>query len=165
MRGDQRYVVLERGQRSDLDLVTGDKRLSEFDSYEVAVGEAGGGSVGNLPAKAKSTWQLLTQPSDRNFGELAWRVGLAIGGINLVLLGIGLSAANPRRAGSWNLLYALLAFVVYYNMLNLSQAWVASAKLTIGPTLLRLHGGMFVCAVSLLWWRERGLVLALRRAR
>jgi len=165
MRGDQRYVILERGQRSDLDLVNGDKRLSEFESYEVALGEAGGGSVGNLPTKAKTTWQLLTQPSDRNFGELAWRVGLAIGGINLVLLAIGLSAANPRRAGSWNLLYALLAFVVYYNMLNLSQAWVASAKLTIGPMLLLLHGGMFVFAVSLLWWRERGLVLALRRAR
>jgi lipopolysaccharide export system permease protein len=68
MRGDQRYVILERGQRSDLDLVSGDKRLSEFESYEVAVGEAGGGGVSNLPAKAKSTWQLLTQPSDRNFG-------------------------------------------------------------------------------------------------
>lgn len=165
MEDDQRYVVLERGQRSDLDLASGERRLSEFESYRVVAGEAASGGEDDLPAKARSTWQLLTQPTDRNFGELAWRIGLAIGGINLVLLAIGLSSANPRRAGSWNLLVALLAFVVYYNLLNLSQAWVGSAKMPIGPMLLLLHGGMFVFAVSLLWWRERGLTLSLARPR
>jgi lipopolysaccharide export system permease protein len=165
MQDDQRYVVLERGQRNDLDLATGDRRVSEFESYRVLAGEAASGGEGNLSPKARSTWQLLTQPNDRNFGELAWRLGLAVGGINLVLLAIGLSAANPRRAGSWNLLYALLAFVVYYNLLNLSQAWVATAKLAIGPMLLLLHGGMFVFAATLLWWRGGGFALAFGRRR
>ena len=31
---------------------------------------------------------------------------------NMLLLGIGLSATNPRRASNWNLLFALLGFVV-----------------------------------------------------
>jgi lipopolysaccharide export system permease protein len=165
MQGDERYVVLERGQRSDLDLVTGDKKLAEFDSYRVLAGEAAARGSDRLPAKARSTWQLLTQPTERHLGELAWRLGLAVGGINLVLLGIGISAANPRRGGSWNLLFALLAFVIYYNLLNLSQAWVASGQFAIAPVLAAVHGGMFVVAVTLLWWRERGVALRLRRRR
>ncbi|MBA3589446.1 LPS export ABC transporter permease LptF [Methylibium sp.] len=163
--GDQRFVVLEDGQRTDLELATGEKRLAEFESYRVLVGEALASGSDNLPAKARSTWQLLTQPTERHLGELAWRIGLALGGINLVLLGIGLAAANPRRAGNWNLLVALLAFVVYYNLLSLSQAWVASGTLAFGPALAVVHGGMFVVAVTLLWWRERGSSMVLRRRR
>ncbi|WP_428418909.1 LPS export ABC transporter permease LptF [Methylibium sp.] len=165
MDGDQRFVVLESGQRNDINLSTGERKLAQFDSYRVLAGEAVSSGADNLPPKARSTWELLTQPSNRHFGELAWRVGLAVGGINLVLLGIGLAGGNPRRAGSWNLLFALLAFVVYFNLLNLSQAWVASGKLDIGIVLLLIHGGSFVLAVTLLWWRERGASFALRRRR
>ena len=165
VEGDQRYVILERGQRSDLDLASGAKKLAEFDSYRVLAGEVAASGEDRLPPKARSTWQLLTQPNNRHLGELTWRLGLAVGGINLVLLGIGLSAGNPRRGGNWNLLLALLAFVVYYNLLNLSQTWVASAQLGVGPTLLMVHGGTFVIALLLIWWRARGSVILPRRRR
>jgi lipopolysaccharide export system permease protein len=162
MEGNERYVILERGQRSDLELKTGAKRLAQFDSYRVLAGEAAASGADHLPPRARSTWQLLTQPTNRHLGELTWRLGVAVGGINLVLLGIGLAAGNPRRAGNWNLLIALLAFVVYYNMLNLTQAWVASGRLTVGAALLAVHGGTFVLALSLLVWRDRGIGLGLR---
>lgn len=165
MDGDDRFVVLDSGQRSELDLSSGERRVAQFDSYRALAGEATSSRAERLPPKARSTWQLLTQPTPRHLGELAWRIGLAIGGINLVLLGVGLAAGNPRRAGSWNLLVALLAFVVYFNLLNLSQAWVASGQYAIGPVLLGLHGGMLAMAMALLLWRERGVSLALRRRR
>ncbi|HWH74853.1 MAG TPA: LPS export ABC transporter permease LptF [Methylibium sp.] len=159
----QRYAVLERGQRNDLDFASGEKRIARFDSYRILAGEAPRSVLDDLPPKARSTWALMTQPTSRHLGELTWRIGLAIGGINLVLLGIGLAAGNPRRGGSWNLLLALLTFVVYYNLLTLTQAWVASGKLAMLPTLLVVHGGTFALAVALLWWRERGVSLAGRQ--
>ncbi len=165
VEGDQRFIVLERGQRSDINLVTGERKLAQFDSYRVLAGDVAASGDDSLPPKARSTWELLTQPSNRHLGELIWRIGLALGGVNLVLLAIGLAAGNPRRAGSWNLLFALLAFVVYYNLLNLSQAWVAGGKLTPGNALLVVHGGVFVLALTLLWWRERGASFSLRRRR
>ena len=58
----------------------------------------------------------MRDPTARNQGELIWRLGLLFGAVNLVLLAIGLSATNPRRATNWNLLFALLGFVVYYNL-------------------------------------------------
>lgn len=165
MQGNDRFVVLERGERNDIDQTTGERTIARFDTYQVLAGDEISGSSGQLPPKALSTWQLATQPTPRNLGELTWRLGLALGCINLVLLGVGISAANPRRGGNWSLLIALLAFVIYFNMLNLTQAWVASGKLGMAATLVLVHGGTFVLAMSLLWWRERGASFSLRRPR
>lgn len=158
----QRYVVLEEGHRTDLDFVSGEKRLASFDSYRAVAGDAQRNSLDDLPPKARSTWDLMTQPTPRHLGELTWRLGLAAGSFNLVLLGIGLAAGNPRRAGSWNLLFALLTFVVYFNVLNLTQAWVGSGRAAMLPTLLLVHGGACFLALGILWWRERGVAFGRR---
>jgi lipopolysaccharide export system permease protein len=105
-----------------------------------------------------STADLLANPTARHQGELAWRVGLVLGAANLLLLGIALAASPPRRASNWNLLFALLAFVVYYNLINLTQAWVASGRLGLGAALVALHGGVFGLALLLLWWRDHAAV-------
>jgi lipopolysaccharide export system permease protein len=72
-----------------------------------------------------------------------------------------MSATNPRRASNWNLLLALLAFLVYFNLVGLSQAWVASGRLGMPAALALLHGGAFALALVLLWWREHAAVLRL----
>jgi lipopolysaccharide export system permease protein len=72
---------------------------------------------------------------------------------------VGLAATNPRRASNWNLLFALLAFFMYYNLINLSQTWVAGGRFRMGPVLLLLHGSAFVVALALLWWRDHAAVV------
>ena len=84
--------------------------------------------------------------------------GLVLGAANLMLLGIALAAAQPRRASNWNLLFALLAFVLYYNLINLTQAWVASDRIGLGAALAGLHGGVFGLALAMLWWRDHANV-------
>lgn len=165
VEGDDRFIELERGQRSELNPLTLERRQARFDSYRAIVGERLVSPTEHLPAKALGTLALLLDPTPRHQAELVWRAGLALGAFNLVLLGIGLSAGNPRRASSWNLLYSLLAFVVYFNLLNLSQAWVASGRLGPWTTVLLVHGLALVSALLLLWWRERGTALSLRRWR
>ena len=154
VEGDGRYLVLSRGQRNEQNSATGQKSLSRFESYRVLAGERILSRAGDLPPKARATLDLLRRPTAPNQGELVWRLGLLLGGANLVLLGIGLSASNPRHASNWNLLFALLSFVVYYNVINLSQAWVAGGKIGMGIALIAAHGGAFALALSLLWLRE-----------
>ena len=153
--GDDRTLLLDSGQRNDITPASGDaKTLSRFETYRVAAGDRAADASDNLPPKARPTMELLQLPSALHQGELAWRLGLAMGGANLVLLGIGLAATNPRRASSWNLLFALLGFIVYYNLINLTQAWVAGGKLSMGSAMLFAHGGAFALALALLWWRD-----------
>ncbi|MFD2451938.1 hypothetical protein [Ideonella paludis] len=89
---------------------------------------------------------------------MTWRLGLVLAAANLLLLGIATAATNPRRASNWNLMFALLGFVVYYNLVNLSQAWVASQRLSMGAALVAVHGPALLLAVLLIVWRDRGSV-------
>jgi lipopolysaccharide export system permease protein len=160
-----RWLVLERGQRNETDTASGDKMLSSFDNYRVLASERAVRSAEERPPRALPTIDLLRTPSPRNQGELVWRVGLLCGAANLLLLGIGLAATNPRRASNWNLLLALLGFVVYYNFINLSQVWVGGGRIGMGSALISLHGSAFMLAMALLWWRDHATVTRLHTRR
>jgi lipopolysaccharide export system permease protein len=152
--GDKRFLVLEKGQRNDVDLRGGERNLSSFDSYRVLASDRAARAAENRPPRTLPTVELISQPNPRNLGELAWRLGLLFATANLLLLGIGLAATNPRRASNWNLLFALLAFFVYYNLVNLSQSWIGGQKVSAAWAMLVLHGGAFALAMVLLWWRD-----------
>lgn len=156
--GDDRYLVLEKGQRAQADTRTGEHTLASFQSYQILADEH---SVRRAAARAPRTLptlDLLLDPVPKHQAELAWRFGLLFGAANLLLLGVGLAAINPRRATNWNLLFALLGFVVYYNLINLSQAWVAGSRLELAPALAAIHGGAFVLGLTLIWWRDHATV-------
>ena len=104
--------------------------------------------------------QLLREPTAVNHGELAWRLGLVLAAANMLLLGIGMSASNPRHASNWNLLFALLGFFAYYNFINLTQAWVGAGRLGLGAALLATHGSALLLGIGLIWWREHGAAAA-----
>jgi len=162
-----RVLVLQHGQRNETDATTGHRSLASFEDYRVVVDERAVRSAQAVPPRAMATADLLKEPTQPNQGELAWRFGLLLAAANLMLLGIGLAATNPRRASNWNLLFALLAFIAYFNLINLSQVWVGGGRLGLGSALLTLHGSAFGLAMALLWWREHSTVLRwpLRSAR
>jgi lipopolysaccharide export system permease protein len=161
--GTDRFLVLDSGQRAQQDFKTGERTLASFARYQILTGEQHVQRASNRSPKTLPTMDLVRDPTARNQGELIWRLGLLFGAVNLMLLAIGLAATNPRRASNWNLLFALLGFVVYYNLVNLSQAWVSGGKLAFGPAMGAVHGGAFVLAISLIWWRDHGTVWRLFR--
>lgn len=153
---NQRVLVLEHGQRNDVDTRTGNKAVARFEQYRVLVDDEVMRSPNTRAPKTRPTLELLSERGNAYDGELAYRFGMTLGCVNLVLLGIGISATNPRRASNWNLLFALLAFIVYFNLINLSQTWVSGGKVPLFPALAVLHGGAFVITLSLLAWRDMG---------
>lgn len=160
-----RFLVLEQGQRNDMNKESGAKTLARFERYQLQVDERSVRAVEALPPKAMNTLDLARSSNPRHQGELAWRLGLALAAVNMVLLGIGMSASNPRRASNWNLLFALLGFVVYFNLINLSQAWVANGRISMPGVLAAVHGSAFLLAVSLMWLRDQGNRLSLTSLR
>lgn len=152
-----RFLVLKKGQRNEQGGAGGEKTLSRFETYRAEAAERALAVAGGAPARARPTAELLREPSAANRGELVWRLGLVLAGANMLLIGIGISASNPRHASNWNLLFALLAFFAYYNFINLSQSWVGSGRVGLGAALVVGHGGALVIAIALLWWRENGI--------
>jgi lipopolysaccharide export system permease protein len=44
---------------------------------------------------------------------------------------------------------------VYFNLINLSQAWVGGGRFGLGAALFGLHGGAFALALALIWGRDQ----------
>jgi len=163
--GDARQLVLDGGNRNEQNSRTGEHVHTQFDSYRMTVDSAQANSVQAPSPKTMAMVDLIRSGTPAHQGELVWRLGLLFGAANLTLLGIGTAATNPRRASNWNLLFALLSFVIYYNLINLSQAWVASGRVNLGSALVSLHGGAFLLALALIWWRDHATVFSFVPAR
>jgi lipopolysaccharide export system permease protein len=146
--GSDQVLLLENGQQLE---TSADKQLkiSEFEEYGTRVGASELAEPDTVPAKALSTFTLLMEPTAPHLGELAWRLGLAMAALNFVVIAVTVSSVNPRAGRSGNLVFALFAFVVYYNLLNLGQSWVSSGHTGFGSFLFALHGS--VLAGALLW--------------
>ena len=159
-----RYLVLNQGDRIQTNLSTGEKTLSSFETARIAVGNAPDVALRAPEPRNMSILALLALDNHREAqGELVWRFGLIWATFNMVLAGLSLAAGSARRNSNWNLVYALLVFVVYFNLLSLSQSWVSQGKLAWGAAVLLIHGGLTIGALLLIWWRD-GAVLPRRKA-
>ena len=160
-------LLLENGQRLERTSAKSALKISDFEEY----GSKTGDSVQPRPeiteAKVQSTRMLVQQPSLSNLSELAWRLGLTLSAINFVVLAVALSSVNPRGGRSGNLIFVLLTFVVYNNLLNLGQSWIFAGFISFAKFLLLLHGGVLVLALAWLWKRHANWSLrsALRMSR
>jgi lipopolysaccharide export system permease protein len=151
--GQDRFLMLSSGQRLESLIGKSDLKISEFEEYGIKVGVDALGGDDFVPVNTRPTVELMKNRTLPNLAELSWRFGLILAAINFVIIGIAVSSVNPRVARSANLVFALFAFVLYYNLLNLGQSWIASGKFTFGGFLLALHGGALVLGTS--WLAKR----------
>ena len=158
-RGDTRFLILEGGQRLESESGQTGLKISEFEEYGTQAGDSDPVSEGTPEAKLLSTRDLLKAPTRSSQSELAWRFGLALAAFNIVILALALSSVNPRGGRSGNLIFGLLAFVVYNNLLNLGQSWIFEGLIGFGNFLVLLHGGVFMLATSWLIKRNSNWVL------
>ena len=124
--GGDRFLVLERGQRNDFDMTSHfGETLAGFETYRVLVDRtrrcAEVKTRSHRPEPSR-TVELIRTPTAAQPG----RAGLAL----RPAAGRGQPAAAGRWAwrrpirgdpSNWNLLFALLAFIVYFNLVNLTR--------------------------------------------
>lgn len=152
--GEERVLSLFKGQRLDIDLNSLEFRLSEFKRYDVVVGQSSVNFELRQP-NAIPTLDLLRLPIPKHLGELSWRLGLFFTGINLVLLSLLLTGGQQRRNRNAPLVMSLLAFIAYFNFLNLGQAWIAVERYRFLEWMLIFHLGSFAALLVLLWGKNR----------
>ncbi|KAA0181022.1 LPS export ABC transporter permease LptF [Cupriavidus cauae] len=155
MPNGDRLVVMEDGRRYAGTPGKLDYRIVEFDRYAVKVDSKPPESDANLPVKSRDTIELLRNPTNENLGELIWRLSLPILAFNFVLIAIPLAYVNPRLGRYTPLVFAVLIYLTYSNLINLSQAWVRSGSLPFGLAWWPFHLLAFLGAVMLFRYRQR----------
>jgi lipopolysaccharide export system permease protein len=155
-----RFLVLLNGTRYEGTPGQYDFRIVEFERYAMRI-EAVEAKQGVVPLQSLSTLHLLRNRSSWNMGELEWRLGLPLSALILTLLAIPLSFVNPRAGRSLNLVMALVIYMLYNNMISVTNAWVGQGKMGAIMGLVGIHALMF--ALTLLLFYRRLSVFSLRR--
>ena len=158
-----RFIVLAEGRRYEGNPGEAEYRVMEFKRYAVRI-ETREAKSGQVPARALSTQTLLEEPHEGNLAELLWRIGLPLSALNLALLAIPLSFVNPRASRSANLVFALLTYMAYSNLISVSQAWVSQGKISFYIGWWAVHVVMLLLLL-VLFYRRMKVRSAFRRGR
>lgn len=142
------FLVLLNGRRYEGTPGTLEYKISEFERYAMRL-EVHGIKAALPSAKSISTLQLVGTPGPVYRGELVWRIGLPLSALLLALFAIPLSYVNPRAGRSLNLVLAILFYMIYNNLLSISQAWVAQEKIGLAAGLWGVHLIMLVILLIL----------------
>jgi lipopolysaccharide export system permease protein len=161
IRENAQFLILENGQRLENVIGQSALKVSDFEEYGTKTGDSNSVSEDTPLAKLLSTRDLIKAPTPGNLSELAWRFGLALSAINFVILALALASGNPRSGRSGNLIFVLLSFVVYNNLISLGQGWVVAGLIGFGNLLLLLHGGVFLLGLGWLAKRHSNRVFRL----
>ena len=155
-----RFLVLLNGTRYEGVPGHADYRIAEFKRYAMRIEEAASKKETPLP-KARSTLYLLQHRTTWNLSELEWRIGLPLSALILSLMAIPLSFVNPRAGRSLNMIVAVVVYMLYNNMISVTNSWVGQGKMSPGVGLWGIHAVMF--ALVLVLFYRRLSVVSLRR--
>jgi lipopolysaccharide export system permease protein len=149
----ERFLELDHGQQ--LEWTESDKgaKLIEFERLETRVDESRR-LAPQYTAQALTSVELWSNPSRYNMAELAWRSGLVLASINLCLMALAVARINPRGTRSGQILLGLFTFIVYYNLINLGQSWIANGQSPWLQHLVMLHGSITLVALMVLLFRH-----------
>ena len=155
MPNGDRFLVMENGRRYEGIPGSAEYRVMEFQRYAVRIEVAELRGISQSPNNMP-LWELVRDPRPENLGEIVWRLGIPIAAMNLALLAIPLSFVNPRAGRANNLIFAILTFMIYSNMISVSQAWVRQQRIPFEVGIWAVHVLMFVILL-LLFWRRLGV--------
>ena len=147
-----RFLVLFNGTRYEGKSGQRDYSIIEFERYAIR--------IDSVPVKQARIWvrttptpELWRNPTLWNLAELEWRLGLPISAALLAMLAIPLGYVNPRAGRSLNLILALVLYMLYNNMISVTNSWVGQGKLSPGIGLWGIHAVMLVITVLMFYRR------------
>lgn len=148
-------LVLSSGMRVETRKGSGNMRISAFSQYESRISDEPPGLGAGERPRLQSTVALLQGGQRDQQAELSWRLGLILVAFNCILLALAATRVNPRVARNAGLVFTLLSFATYYNMISVGETWIRGGRIPTLAYMLLLHGGVLALALGWMAWRER----------
>jgi len=155
-----RFMVLEKGRRYEVEPGSPEFRILEYDRYAIRMETKEARGIEKTPRNTP-TFDLIKLDLPVYRGELFWRLSMPVSAIVLALLAIPLSFVNPRAGRSANMLLALFTYLLYNNLMTIGQAWIASGRISFATGLVVVHLFM-LCLLPLLFYRRIAVLSFMR---
>ena len=135
---NQRFIALKEGRAYYGIPGLADFGVMNYEKYLIAIGMADINER-DLPTRAKPTMALFSDPTAKNLSELLWRLNIPLVALGLSLMAIPLAVYNPRTSHSGNLIFAIVTFLAYTNVLSLARSMLTQEKLSFVEATLMVH--------------------------
>ncbi|MEY2776682.1 MAG: export transporter permease LptF [Pseudomonadota bacterium] len=158
------WARVRAGNRTDLQASESPSALAvgrmSFEEYALRLDLPSPSARLDPSVRSQSLARLMQEQSPSAQGELAFRIGLPLLTLLLSVLAVPLSFVNPRLGRSFHMASALLLTLLAFNLLTVTQAWIAQERVPFLWAWWPLHLGLLVITAVLFWWRyhpRRGL--------
>jgi lipopolysaccharide export system permease protein len=155
VNGTERYLRLNDGFRVEGVIGQDNYRLIRYERNDIKLQDADQDSNAGDSASQTRTADLLASNDPVLRTELQWRLAAPISVIVLVLLALPLSKSSPRQPRYASLLIALLAWVIYYIALNITQSQMSQGKFSLTLGFWVVHIPTLVIAIYLIWRSQK----------
>ena len=136
-KGDN-YIILQKGRRYEGVPNTKEFSTTEFDQYGILTAQQPVEPfIETVDSKKLSDVIKSKTLADRL--ELQWRIASPISCILLVFLAIPLSFTNPRAGRSLNIIFAVLIFIIYNNLLAIMNTFISLKKVSVTIGFWPIH--------------------------
>ncbi len=153
-----KYLALENGFRAEGIPGQGDFRWMTFERNDVRLPDFEQRPIEFEPSalSAAALWEQAKAGSDRvAWAEIHWRLAPAFGALALALLAVPLAKTSPRKGHYGNLLFGILAYIIYANLLAVGQALIEQGRVPHQLGLWWVHLGTIALALWLIRPRVR----------
>ena len=149
-----RFLVLHNGQRFEGPDKYGQTAIVKFESHGVRIEERKKISITGFRLSAVPTLTLLKQGRNVDHAELQWRISAILLSVVLAILAVPLSRTSPRQGRYSKLALALLFYIIYTNLLNVSRAWLNKGEVSVYVGMWWVHIIILIFAIiMLIQWR------------
>jgi lipopolysaccharide export system permease protein len=125
VNGTERYLGLNDGFRVEGVLGQDNYRLMRYQRNDVKLTDTESDSNADSVKRSAPTSVLLASTDNVQRAELQWRLAAPISVLVLVMLALPLAKSSPREPRYARLLIALLAWVIYYNLMAIGRARIS----------------------------------------
>ena len=158
------FLVVGPGQRFEGQ--AGDKayKIIDFEQHGILIEKKKPSQKQALREKEKSPGDLWRSNRLNDKVELQWRIAIPVVLLLLALLAVPLSYIAPRQGRYGKVGYALMVYIVYFNLLAYTRAQLEAESFPLAINFWGIHLGLLLLTLGLLLKRNRGSLFSVRLA-
>lgn len=178
-RGDRRVLETAASGRQSVDEKTGDlflvigpgqryegkpgavaHKVISFDQHGILLENKNRPATSNKRAEQMTPTELWSSENLKHRVELQWRIAVPMILLVLGLLAVPLAYIAPRQGRYGKVGYALLIYIVYFNLVVLTRAQLEARTIPLEIGFWWVHLVFLGLAFGLLYQRNRGVLVA-----
>jgi lipopolysaccharide export system permease protein len=158
------FLVVGPGERYEGRPGAAEHKIISFDQHGILMENKNKPAASNQRSEQMTLTQLWASKRPAHRAELHWRIAVPMVLLVLGLVAVPLAYIAPRQGRFGKVGYALLIYIVYFNLMALTRAQLEANAFPVMLNFWWVHLLFLGLAFALLYRRNRGIVFMRERA-